>query len=139
MVKKKVEVLVAGGGTAGVIAGLAAARGGANTLIIEKQRCLGGQFTVGMQGAWVGFSDKEKVIVKGIAWELRNRLHEKNAMVEDDPETDVCFLYDPEIAKLFSTRWCSRTQPLCLLDTSIVDVIMEGIKLWGSLPFLGLN
>lgn len=126
MVKKKVEVLVAGGGTAGVIAGLAAARGGANTLIIEKQRCLGGQFTVGMQGAWVGFSDKEKVIVKGIAWELRNRLHEKNAMVEDDPETDVCFLYDPEIAKVVLDEMVAAEPNLSVfLDTSIVDVIME--------------
>ena len=48
---KTVDVLVAGGGTAGVIAGLAAARNGAKTIIVDKQRCLGGQFTAGMQGA----------------------------------------------------------------------------------------
>lgn len=59
------DVIIAGGGTAGVIAGISAARQGAKTLIIDKNRCLGGQFTAGMQGAWVGFSDKDKRIVGG--------------------------------------------------------------------------
>ena len=82
MKEKKVEVLIAGGGTAGVIAGIAAARNGAKTLIVDKQRCLGGQFTAGMQGAWVGFSDKDKIIVKGIAWELRDILKDSTAKEE---------------------------------------------------------
>ena len=107
-----VDVLVAGGGTAGVIAGIAAARNGAKTLIIERQRCLGGQFTAGSQGAWVGFSDKEKQIVKGITWEFRDILKEHNAIVEDDPDTDVCFLYDTEFAKVALNR-CSRKSLIC--------------------------
>ena len=91
---------MAGGGTAGVIAGLAAARNGAKTLLIERQRCLGCQFTAGSQGAWVGFSDKKNRIVSGMTWELLDLIYERNAIVEDDPETDVCFLYDPEVAKV---------------------------------------
>ena len=42
MKKMEVDVLVAGAGTAGIIAGLAAARNGAKTLMIDKQRCVGG-------------------------------------------------------------------------------------------------
>ena len=71
------DVIVAGGGTAGFIAAWAAAREGAKTLVVEKNRCLGGQFTSGMQGAWVGFSDKNKRCVGGMTWELRNILKEK--------------------------------------------------------------
>lgn len=124
---KDVDVLVAGGGTAGVIAGIAAARGGAQTLIIEKQRCLGGQFTAGMMGAWVGFSDKKNVIVKGIAWELRDILMERGAIVEEDPETDVCFLYDTEVAKVVLDEVIGREPNLsAYLNTSIVDVVTEG-------------
>ena len=97
------------------------------TLIVEKQRCLGGQFTAGMMGAWVGFSDKEKVIVKGIAWELRNLLMERNAIVEEDPNTDVCFLYDTEAAKIVLDEMVSKEPNLsAYVNTSIVDVIKEG-------------
>ena len=128
----KVDVLIAGGGTAGVIAGIAAARNGAKTLIVERQRCLGGQFTSGSQGAWVGFSDKEKIIVKGIAWELRNLLMEKNAIVEEDPNTDVCFLYDTEVAKVVLNEMLSKEPNLTTyFNTSTVDVIMEGDKVSG--------
>ena len=126
MKTKTVDVLIAGGGTAGVIAGIAAARNGAETIIVDRQRCLGGQFTAGMQGAWVGFSDKEKVIVKGIAWEIRNYFKERNAIVEEDPETDVCFLYDTEVAKIVLDEMVSREKNLsAYLNTSIVDVITE--------------
>ena len=132
MKEKKVEVLIAGGGTAGVIAGIAAARNGAKTLIVDKQRCLGGQFTAGMQGAWVGFSDKDKIIVKGIAWELRDILKERGAIVDNDPETDVCYLYDTEVAKVVLDEVVAREPDLeVFLDTSIVDVIQDGDKVEG--------
>lgn len=132
MKKKKVEVLVAGGGTAGAIAGIAAARAGAETLIVDKNRCLGGQFTAGLQGAWVGFSDKRKVIVGGIAWELRNMFKAKGAIVEENPDTDVCFLYDTELAKIFLDDLAQREPNLeVFLGTTIVDVICEGDKVCG--------
>lgn len=133
---KKVDVLVAGGGTAGIIAGLAAARQGAETLIIEKQRCLGGQFTAGMQGAWVGFSDKEKVCVKGIAWEMRDLFMARNAIVEDNPDTDVCFLYDTEVAKVIIDEMVAKEPKLsAYLNTPIVDVITEGDAVKGLVVF----
>lgn len=132
MKQKKVDVLVAGGGTAGVIAGLAAARSGAQTLIVDRQRCLGGQFTAGMQGAWVGFSDKKNLIIRGIAWEIRNLLKERNAIVEEDPNTDVCFLYDTEIAKVVLDEMVAKEPNLSTyLNTSVVDVITEGDTIVG--------
>ncbi|MCC6188224.1 MAG: FAD-dependent oxidoreductase [Anaerolineales bacterium] len=127
MQSKEVDVVVAGGGTAGVMAGLAAARNGAKTLIVERQRCLGGQFTAGSQGAWVGFSDKQKRIVDGLVWELRNLLKERNAIVEADPETDVCFLYDTEVAKVVLNEMLAKEPGLATyFNTSIVDVLVEG-------------
>jgi ribulose 1,5-bisphosphate synthetase/thiazole synthase len=138
MKTRNVDVLVAGGGTAGFIAGLAAARNGAETLIVEKQRCLGGQFTAGMQGAWVGFSDKEKVIVKGIAWEMRNIFKSRNAIVEEDPNTDVCFLYDTEVAKVVLDEMAGKEPNLSVyLDTSIVDVVKEGNTVMGLVVLSG--
>lgn len=127
------DVLVAGGGTTGVIAGLAAARNGARTLIVERQRCLGGQFTAGSQGAWVGFSDKANRIVSGMTWELRDLLYERGAIVENDPETDVCFLYDPEVAKVVLNEMLGR-EPLITtyFNTAVVDVLVEGDNVVGA-------
>lgn len=130
----EVDVLVAGGGTAGVIAGLAAARNGAKTLLVERQRCLGGQFTAGSQGAWVGFSDKKNRIVGGMTWELRDLLNERNAVVEDDPETDVCFLYDPEVAKVVLNEMLGKEENLTTyFNTAIVDVIVEDGSITGAI------
>ncbi|NLB44665.1 MAG: FAD-dependent oxidoreductase, partial [Clostridiaceae bacterium] len=42
------DVIVAGGGTAGALAGIAAARSGCRTLIVEQLGCLGGSATAAM-------------------------------------------------------------------------------------------
>jgi hypothetical protein len=53
----EVDVLVVGGGTAGAAAGIAAARAGAKTLVIEPQEALGGLGTVGLiTKPWYGLS-----------------------------------------------------------------------------------
>lgn len=58
------DVLVAGGGTAGAMAALHAARGGADTVLIEPQYVLGGTATAGgVSTYWFGnrFSDVEEI------------------------------------------------------------------------------
>ena len=61
------EVIVAGGGPAGCAAAAASASTGAKTLLIEGSGVLGGMGTSGMVPAWCPFSDKEKIIYRGIA------------------------------------------------------------------------
>ncbi len=65
-----VDVLVAGGGTAGHIAALQAARAGATTAIIEAGSMLGGTMTAG--GVWMPnhFFRPQGPVVLGIPWEL---------------------------------------------------------------------
>ncbi len=136
MITKNFDVIVAGGGTAGVIAAIAAARQGAKTLVVDKQRCLGGQFTAGMQGAWVGFSDKEKLCVKGLTWELYERLDARNALVVDDINTDVCFLYDTEVAKIVLDEMAAAEPNLTVYcNTIILDAIMDGDTIKGLRVF----
>ena len=64
------DVLVCGGGPAGCAAAIAAARKGAKTLLIEANYALGGMSTLGMVPTWCPFSDKEKIIYRGIAEEI---------------------------------------------------------------------
>lgn len=67
---EQVDVVVAGGGTAGHVAALQAARAGVKTAVIEAGTMLGGTMTAG--GVYMPnhfFSTREPV-VQGIAWEL---------------------------------------------------------------------
>lgn len=61
------DVIVVGGGPAGSTAATAAAREGAKTLLIEFSGSLGGSGTSALVPAWCPFSDKEKVIYRGMA------------------------------------------------------------------------
>ena len=61
------DVIVAGGGPAGCTAAIAAAREGARTLLIEATGSLGGSGTSALVPAWCPFSDKDKIIYRGLA------------------------------------------------------------------------
>ena len=76
------DVVVAGGGTAGVVSAIAAARAGAKTLVIERLDCLGGMLTAGMMSLTWCLNDMEKVIVRGIPLELVDALRNKGATVD---------------------------------------------------------
>lgn len=56
-----------GGGPSGCAAATAAAREGAKVLLIESTGMLGGMGTSGLLNAWCPFTDKEKIIYRGIA------------------------------------------------------------------------
>lgn len=91
------EVIVAGGGPAGCAAAIAAARRGAKTLLIEATGCLGGMGTMGLVPAWCPFSDKEKIIYKGIAEEI---FKASNAGISHVKPTDMDWVpIDPEHLK----------------------------------------
>jgi hypothetical protein len=69
-ISEDVDVLVVGGGTAGTIAAIQAARAGAKTLLVERGAQLGGAMTTGGV-AYPGLFDAwGKQIIAGIGWEL---------------------------------------------------------------------
>lgn len=64
------DVLVAGGGPAGVCAAVAAARDGARTLLIEATGALGGMMTQGLVSGWCGAHDQIRLIHNALAKEI---------------------------------------------------------------------
>ena len=69
-VTSQADVLVAGGGTAGTIAAIQAARAGAKTLLVERGTQLGGTTTTGGVSFPGLFDAWGKQIIAGIGWEL---------------------------------------------------------------------
>jgi hypothetical protein len=91
------DVVVAGGGPAGCAAAAAAAREGARTLLVEATGCLGGMGTSGLVPAWCPFSDKEKMIYRGLAEKVFTACKAGMAHVRDDAMDWVPI--DPELLK----------------------------------------
>ena len=68
-INQEADVLVVGGGTAGTIAAIQAARAGARVLLVERGAQLGGTMTTGGV-AFPGLFDAwGKQIIAGIGWE----------------------------------------------------------------------
>ena len=67
---EKYDVVVIGGGTAGVIAAIQAARAGAITLLVEKNMVLGGTMTAAGVAFPGLFHSHGQQIIAGIGWEL---------------------------------------------------------------------
>jgi FAD dependent oxidoreductase len=83
-VKETVDVVIAGGGTAGHIAALQAARAGARTSVIEAGTMLGGTMTSGGVNMPNHFFSTKKPVVLGIGWEL----YKKSKIIEGLPIPD---------------------------------------------------
>lgn len=83
-IRETVDVLVAGGGTAGHIAALQAARAGVTASVIEAGTMLGGTMTAGGVYMPNHFFRPQGPVVLGIAWEL----YTKSKAVEGLPVPD---------------------------------------------------
>lgn len=104
------DVVVAGGGPSGLIAGVAAARLGAKTLIIERAGAFGGTATTSMVAQWLGFYNGDQQAVRGIPAEMTDRMMAAGGSAgfvsytlseaTKNPLRVVSFPFNPEIAKI---------------------------------------
>ena len=85
-VARSVDVLVAGGGIAGVAAALASARNGAQTLLLEKECALGGLATLGMIIRYLPLCDGYgHQVIGGIGEELMRESQRYGVLKMHDP------------------------------------------------------
>jgi len=119
-VVREVDVLVAGGGTAGVPAALAAARLGARTLLIEKFNSFGGAITWGLTITLPAYP-----IVGAILNEILRRMRDKyDAVVQREAEPNFV-VFDQELYKYESLLMLEEAGVEMLLNTLAVSAIVE--------------
>jgi hypothetical protein len=132
------DVIVVGGGTSGVAAGIASARTGAKTLVIERVGALGGQMNVsGPPGfAYANlYNERHERIIGGIITETHERLlKQDHALPHLEPEFRGWYTFayvDPDWWGLLIFEMVQENGVKLLLHSLAVDVVKEGKTMKG--------
>lgn len=142
--KREYDVVVCGGGTGGVFAAIAAARGGARTALIESKGYVGGIAAEGGCGLhsffnlWKAFPGVEKkMVVRGIPEEFIQRLYQHNGCSGHN-ETLLYYEYDSdalcvdvEIYKYIALQMLREEGVHVMLNTMMVDTLTRGNQIAG--------
>ena len=81
------DVVVVGGGPAGISAAVSAARNGASVVLLERYAYLGGLATGGMVLVLDDMHNETEISVRGLAMEIIDRMHSRGLCVYP-PESD---------------------------------------------------
>ena len=148
--RSETDVLIVGGGPAGVCAAIAAARNGAKVLVVEQSGMLGGMATQGLVGPFMTCYDKagEKMIIRGLFEEIVERLvarggalHPKGVFGNGPYSAwipkghDHVTPFDPEELKVLLDEMCAEAGVKVLLHTMFVEPIVRDGKACGARLF----
>lgn len=144
------DVLVLGGGPAGLAASLAAAREGVKTTLVERHGCFGGVITQAMIGTIAWYRYANTVDAGGIGSEFERRAKEMNGsinvfgnirnkemiatieqeglMVNGEPTYEIL---DTEIFKHLADELVLEAEITPILHCTAVDAVMEGNTIKG--------
>lgn len=139
-VRYKTQVLVVGGGPAGVCAALAAARNGVKVLLVEQGGCLGGMATRGLVAPFMTcFDSKGEIqIIRGLFGEIVDRMVALGGAIHPREVRsgtpfsawittghDHCTPFDAETMKFVLDSMCAEAGVKVLFHASFVRAIVR--------------
>ena len=135
--KEAYDVIVVGGGPAGIMSAMASGKLGASTLLVEKNGFLGGAATAAVLGPISPFHYKDEQVIDGLPQEFMDRLvKEKGStghMKTIDPygSGDSLGFYDREKYKYVAAEMLTEYGVDILYHTTLSAVQMEGSRVTG--------
>ncbi len=141
---REFDVVIAGGGTAGVVAAIAAGRTGAGTALIESKGYVGGTVVEGgtalhsFFNLWKAFPGVEKrQVVRGIPQEIIDRLLLVGGTTGHGDVTgkidydDVCTAIDTELYKLVVFEMLAEAGVTVFTSTLVAGAVKKGNSIDG--------
>lgn len=124
-VAREVDVLVIGGGASGIAAAIAAAKGGAQTMLVEQRGFLGGMGTVALVPAFCPFTDKRKPIIRGLGLQLMERMKQAcDPQYREEYQEMLDWVpIDPEVLKRVYDDAILESGVTPLYHTFVYDVV----------------
>jgi FAD dependent oxidoreductase len=143
---REFDVVVAGGGTAGLTAAVAAARTGARTALVESKGYVGGIAVEGgtalhsFYNLWKAFPGVEKrQVVRGIPQEIVDRLGKRGGtsghaeMSLGFDYDSVCTAIDVELYKLVAFEMLAEAGVHVFVNTLLVGAVKEGARVTAAI------
>lgn len=118
------DVLVCGGGTAGVAAAIAARRHGARVLLLERWPSVGGMLTNALVNIW-HVTDRRKQVIFGLVQEAIERGGEWATRFDRFPTLAESHWWDPEGARITLHRMLDEAGVRTICGLMAVQTIVE--------------
>lgn len=131
------DLVVAGGGPAGIGAAISAARLGAKVLLVEATGCLGGMGTAGLVSGWAELADGNRPLIGGIMYEIVETMYERGYFRPGiDPAQWRSRLhggvaFNAEWLKLVLDELCVQAGVEIRFFTRLIEADYEGKKIKG--------
>jgi hypothetical protein len=132
--EKTYDIVVVGGGPAGINAAIAAGRKKKKVLLIERHGFLGGMSTIASVYPWMTFhTENGTQVIKGIAEEIVQRLKDRGA--SPGHLRDTCGFvysvtpYDPEVYKVLAVEMLEEAGVELLVHSFVDELKVENDKI----------
>ena len=131
-VEVEADVLVCGGGCAGIAASVSAARRGVSVCLLERWPSVGGMATNALVTGWHR-SDREKMVILGLVEESAERAARSGWIVQDPkyPYAHETHWFDPEGMRIVWQRMLDEAGVRTFCYSVAGDPVIEGNRVRG--------